>query len=55
MKKIKLDYPDNILVILGGDWGDTSYSGSRCSDWYSAPMYSDSYLSSRGISDHWKR
>ena len=52
MKKIKLDYPDNILVFLGGDWASTSYSGLRCSNWSYVPL--DLYLniSSRGVCDH---
>ena len=52
MKKIKLDYPDNITILLGGDWNYTSYSGSRCSIWAGAPSYSNNVISSRGVCDH---
>ena len=52
MKKIKLDYPDNTTILLGGNWLYSSYSGSRCSGWSSAPSNSDSFISSRGVCDH---
>ena len=54
MKKIKLDYPDNALAPLGGNWDSTSYSGSRCSDWFYAPSVSGIDISARGISNHYK-
>ena len=52
MKKIKLDYPDNTIILLGGDWSYAPYSGSRYSNWSYAPSNSDYGISSRGVCDH---
>ena len=39
-------------VILGGDWGNTSSSGSRISSWGSSPATSGYTVGSRGVADH---
>ena len=39
-------------AFLGGGWGSTSYSGSRCSDWSYAASYSGSRIGSRFCCDH---
>jgi len=40
------------VVILGGYWSTTSYSGSRSSLWFYAPTNSLNYFGSRGVCDH---
>jgi len=40
------------VVILGGYWGNTSYSGSRLSRWSVAPSYSALDIGSRGVCNH---
>ena len=37
---------------FGGSWSDGSYSGSRCSGWYSAASYSTYGIGSRFACDH---
>ena len=39
-------------VLLGGHWGSTTGSGSRCSSWYSSPTNSTNSLGARGVCDH---
>ena len=39
-------------ALLGGDWSNTSFSGSRASNWNNAPSVSGSYFSARGVCDH---
>jgi hypothetical protein len=39
-------------VLLGGDWGSGSFSGSRCSLWTYAASVSDSFIGSRFSCDH---
>lgn len=39
-------------VRLGGGWGSTTESGSRCSGWYSSPTTSGDSLGARGVCDH---
>lgn len=39
-------------AIFGGVWTSASYSGSRCSDWYSAASFSHDYIGSRFACDH---
>ena len=38
--------------LLGGDWGDGSNSGSRCSGWSVAASVSNAYIGSRFSCDH---
>jgi len=39
-------------VILGGNWGDTTEPGSRCSHWNISPPNSGSSFGARGVCDH---
>ena len=39
-------------VICGGNWGNTSDSGSRCSNWNNAPSDWGSSISARGVCKH---
>lgn len=39
-------------VIFGGDWANTSSSGSRASNWASSPTNSSSAIGARGVCDH---
>lgn len=39
-------------VLLGGYWGYTTESGSRCSHWYLSPTTSNGSLGARGVCDH---
>jgi len=39
-------------ALFGGNWDDTSYSGSRCSSWNHAASLSISNFGSRFVSDH---
>lgn len=39
-------------VLFGGSWGDTSYSGSRASNWNASPTLSYSVIGARGVCDH---
>lgn len=39
-------------ALFGGHWGNTSYSGSRASNWNSAPPASNNVIGVRGVSDH---
>lgn len=39
-------------VLLGGDWGATTESGSRCSLWSYSPPSSNSRIGARGVCDH---
>lgn len=39
-------------VRFGGNWGTTSNSGSRASDWYASPAASVSSIGVRGVCDH---
>lgn len=39
-------------VLLGGTWGNTTGSGSRCSNWSYSPTYSDNSIGARGVCDH---
>lgn len=39
-------------VILGGNWDETSNSGSRCSAWGSSPANSYNSVGGRGVCDH---
>lgn len=39
-------------VNLGGSWGDTSNSGSRCSTWMLSPSDSGVAFGARGVCDH---
>jgi hypothetical protein len=39
-------------VILGGDWGSTSNSGSRAADWYDAPWASNYSVGARFAAGH---
>lgn len=36
-------------AIFGGNWGDTSNSGSRCSNWNNSPTNSNSNIGARGV------
>lgn len=38
-------------AIFGGYWGETSSSGSRCSNWSLSPTYSASNIGARGVCD----
>ena len=40
------------VVLLGGNWSNTSNSGSRRSGWRYAPTFSSGGLGSRGVCDH---
>ena len=37
---------------LGGNWNNTSNSGSRNSKWNNAPTNSNNNIGSRGVCDH---
>ena len=39
-------------VIFGGNWGNGSNCGSRCSYWIYSPTYSNSSIGARGRCDH---
>jgi hypothetical protein len=39
-------------VVLGGNWNETSNSGSRFSNWNNSPTYSANNVGSRGVADH---
>lgn len=39
-------------VRFGGDWGATSYSGSRASFWDASPTVSSDVIGARGVCDH---
>lgn len=39
-------------VLLGGYWGHTTESGSRCSRWANSPTYSNYGVGARGVCDH---
>ena len=39
-------------VLLGGDWGFTTGSGSRCSNWDNSPTTSTNNIGARGVCDH---
>jgi len=39
-------------VLVGGNWGSSSISGSRCSVWGNSPTNSDNGISGRGVCDH---
>lgn len=39
-------------VLLGGTWGYTTESGSRCSDWLNSPTRSYNSVGARGVCDH---
>jgi len=45
-------YQQENAVIFGGDWGDTSNSGSRCSFWNYAPSNSRNFFGARAVCDH---
>jgi hypothetical protein len=36
-------------AILGGNWNETSNSGSRCSNWNNSPTNSNNNIGSRGV------
>ena len=42
----------NNAVIFGGNWDETSNSGSRCSAWNYSPTFSYNSLGARGVCDH---
>lgn len=39
-------------VLFGGNWGITSYSGSRASGWFISPAASNNDIGARGVCDH---
>jgi hypothetical protein len=39
-------------VLFGGNWDNTSNSGSRASLWNHSPAYSYNYIGARGVCDH---
>lgn len=39
-------------VLLGGNWGSTTESGSRCSSWNHSPTLSVNGIGARGVCDH---
>jgi hypothetical protein len=39
-------------MIFGGNWGDGSLSGSRCSAWHNSPTVSGSHIGVAGACDH---
>lgn len=39
-------------VLLGGDWDNGAYSGSRASSWIDLPSVSDVFIGARGRCDH---
>lgn len=39
-------------VLLGGNWGNPTESGSRCSAWSYSPPASSNYFGARGVCDH---
>ena len=41
-----------VAVLLGGSWGDTSNSGSRCASWVYTPWGSLSFIGARFCSNH---
>ena len=54
MMRIKLDYSDSTLAVFGDYWRGMSFSGSRWSVSGSPPSLLSSYISFRGISNHYK-
>ena len=59
MKKIKL-HPvynghNDTLAIFGGDWSEEECLSSYYSYYYNAPFDLGGGISSRGISNHWRR
>lgn len=41
-------------VLFGGNWADTTQSGSRCSRWNSPPTDSANTIGARGVCDHFQ-
>ena len=44
--------PGNSAVLLGGNWGNTTESGSRCSNWNNSPTNSNNNIGARGVCVH---
>ena len=40
-------------VLFGGNWGSTSYSGSRASNWGNSPTNSNNNIGARGVCGHY--
>jgi hypothetical protein len=43
----------NNAVIFGGNWDETSNSGSRCSNWNNSPANSNNNIGARGVCEGW--
>ncbi len=43
----------NNAVIFGGNWDETSNSGSRCSNWNNSPTNSNNNIGARGVCEGW--
>jgi len=43
---------DKFAVLFGGNWGNTSSSGSRASYWNNSPTNSNNNIGTRGVCDH---
>ena len=45
-------YQTENAVLFGGAWGNTTESGSRCSNWSGSPTNSSTNIGARGVCDH---
>ena len=43
---------DKFAVLFGGNWDNSSYSGSRASYWLISPSNSSNSFGARGVCDH---